>query len=227
MNGSDRPALSAVLWDMDGLLVDSEPLWTIAERELCTGWGVEFTPSIKAAMIGRRLDEAVAILMAATGVRADAAQVAGRLLDRMVSLFSSGPPLQPGVADLLDELDRRGVPSALVSSSLRALVDALPDRLLSRFAATVAGDEVALAKPDPGGYLAAAGALRVPPRFCVVLEDTAAGAQAGLAAGCGVLVVPSVTPVPPEPAWAQRPTLAGISVDDLELLMPAQDLRAG
>lgn len=210
---------AAALWDMDGLLIDSEPAWTRAERELCAGWGVQFRPEMKAAMIGRRLDEAVPILLAAAGVDTDPSAVAARLLARMVELFEAGLPVQPGAERLLAELHRAGVPQALVSSSPRVLVDALPARLRDAFAVTVAGDEVAVAKPDPAGYLAAAAALRVDPADCVVLEDSAAGAAAGLAAGCQVLVVPSVTDVPARAEWALAASLAEVRLADLAALV--------
>jgi HAD superfamily hydrolase (TIGR01509 family) len=216
VTGPDLPA--AVLWDMDGLLVDSEPLWTVAEGEICAGWGVAFSPRTKAAMIGRRLDESVPILIAAAGVVADPAEVAHRLMARMVELFAAGVSVRPGARALLEEVAAAGVPQALVSSSLRALVDALPSELRARFAVTVAGDEVALAKPDPAGYLAAAAALGVAAADCVVLEDSAAGARAGAAAGCRVLVVPSAAAVAADPDWELAATLEGVGLAGLAAL---------
>lgn len=218
--------LGAVLWDMDGLLVDSEPVWTVAERELCASWGVEFRAETKAAMIGRRLDESMPILIAASGVQADPVQAGNWLLGRMVELFGRGVALRPGAAALLAELAAAGVPQALVSSSFRVLVDALalslPPPLRGVFAITVAGDEVPVAKPDPAGYLRAAAALGVEPSRCAVLEDSAAGAQAGVAAGCAVLVVPSVAAVPELAGCTRVASLTEVRMADLAALLPAE-----
>ncbi len=212
---------AAVLWDMDGLLVDSEPLWTLAEQELAASWGKVFEPRVKAAMIGRRLDESVPILLAALGVREDPDRVAARLLARMVELFATAPAVRPGARALLAALDAAGVPQALVSSSYRVLLDALPADLLGHFATSVAGDEVARAKPDPQAYLAAAAALGVPARGCVVLEDSEAGASAGAAGGAAVVLVPSVVTVRPRPGWAVASSLAELTPTALGALLGA------
>jgi HAD superfamily hydrolase (TIGR01509 family) len=190
---SGRPA--AVLWDMDGLLVDSEPLWTVAETELAERLGGSFTPALKAAIVGTRLEVAVPTFLTELGVTAspDAVQEASAwLLNRMVELFGGPLVLQPGAADLVAAVDAAGVPQALVSSSYRVLVDAVLARGVGPFATTVAGDEVTLGKPHPEPYLTAAVRLGVDPHRCVVLEDTPTGAASGTAAGCAVVAVPSV-----------------------------------
>jgi HAD superfamily hydrolase (TIGR01509 family) len=216
--GDGSPA--AVLFDLDGLLVDSEPLWTVAETEVAGRLGGLFTPEIKAAMLGHRLDTSVPILLAGLGVTADERLVGGMLLDRMVELFIDRLPLRPGAAGLLAAADRAGLPTALVSNSVRRLVDAaLPVLRPHRFGAVVAGDEVRYGKPHPEPYRTAAARLGVPPWRCLVVEDSPAGATAGAAAGCAVVVVPSVVGVPPDPRWTVVPTLA-----EVRLFRPA---RAG
>lgn len=185
----------AVLWDMDGLLVDTEPLWTVAEQELAERLGDVFTPSAKAAIVGTRLDVAVPLLLSHLGHEATPDAVdhsATWLLARMVELFSRPLPLQPGAAALLEAVDDAGIPQALVSSSYRVLVDAVLAHGTGPFVTTLAGDEVLRGKPDPESYLTAAARLGVDPRRCVVLEDSPAGVAAGEAAGCAVVAVPSV-----------------------------------
>jgi HAD superfamily hydrolase (TIGR01509 family) len=180
---------------MDGLLVDSEPLWTVAETELAERLGGTFTPALKAVIVGTRLEVAVPTFLTELGVTAspDAVQeTSAWLLNRMVELFGGPLVLQPGAADLLAAVDAAGVPQALVSSSYRVLVDAVLARGVGPFATTVAGDEVTLGKPHPEPYLTAAARLGVDPRRCVVLEDTPTGAASGTAAGCAVVAVPSV-----------------------------------
>jgi HAD superfamily hydrolase (TIGR01509 family) len=198
-----RPA--AVLFDMDGLLVDSEPVWTIAEQEVAARFGRVFTPDVKAAMIGHGLATAVPIMLRMLALDADPDEVRGLLLRRMVTLFREPGrlTLMPGAAALLRALDDAGVPTALVSSSYRPLMAAVLDVAgHGTFTVTVAGDEVARAKPYPDSYLAACARLGVDPRDCVVLEDSATGARAGLAAGCATILIPSLaaaTQVPEQP----------------------------
>jgi HAD superfamily hydrolase (TIGR01509 family) len=208
----------AVLFDMDGLLIDSEPLWTIAENELAESLGGTFTPEIKAAMIGKRLEIAVPILLAGVGrPDADPLEAGEWLLSRMTELFAERLPLQPGAQELLDAVRQDGVPAALVSSSYRRLVDAALQQVgADRFAVSIAGDEVENSKPDPEPYVTAAGRLGVPPRQCVVLEDSEAGARSAVAAGCPCVVVPTF-PVPPGP-WRVVNSLREITLEGLATL---------
>lgn len=216
--------LAAVLWDMDGLLVDSEPLWTIAEIELAALLGGTWDDGIKAAVVGTRLDVAVPAILRHFGTPAGPAEVAWTsawLLDRMVQLFASTSALLPGAGDLLADLASAGVPMALVSSSYRVLVDAVLAQGIGPFALTVAGDEVVHGKPHPEPYLTAARRLGVDPAHCVVLEDSPAGVAAGEAAGCAVVAVPSL----PGVLFEERPrrlavsSLAQVEVGDLRTLV--------
>jgi HAD superfamily hydrolase (TIGR01509 family) len=192
-DGRRLPA--AVLFDMDGLLVDSEPVWSIAEREIADLLGGVFTPEIKVAMIGHGIVTAVPIMLTMLGTTdADPDEVGEWLLRRTTELFREPGRLvlMPGASALLDRLADAGVPTALVSSSYRQLMTAVLEVVgTDRFAVTVAGDEVARAKPFPDPYLAAVAQLRVAPAACVVLEDSDTGARSGLAAGCPTVLVPS------------------------------------
>ncbi|CUU58310.1 haloacid dehalogenase superfamily, subfamily IA, variant 3 with third motif having DD or ED [Parafrankia irregularis] len=194
---SDLPA--AVLLDMDGLLVDTEPLWTIAEHEAAARLGREFTPEMKQAMIGHGIDTAVPIMLEMLGApAAEEPATAEFLLRRSAELFREPGAIipQPGAPELLGVLTAAGVPTALVSSSFRSLVDPVVALLGARhFTVTVAGDEVERRKPHPDPYLAATRLLGVDPAACVVLEDSLTGAAAGVAAGCVTVLVPSM-PIP-------------------------------
>jgi HAD superfamily hydrolase (TIGR01509 family) len=205
---------------MDGLLVDSEPLWTVAERDLFATWDVVFEPAMKAAMVGSRMDRAVPMMIAFGGpaaATATVAEVSAFLMRRMVELFRASLPLMPGVAALLAEAADAGVRQALVSSSYRVLVDAALEGMPAHpFATSVAGDEVTHGKPDPEPYLLAARLLGVDPSACVVLEDTPTGAAAGAAAGARVLYCPSVPGAGhPEPGWRAVESLADVSLASL------------
>ena len=207
----------AVLFDMDGLLVDSEPMWTTAEVELAERLGGSWDDVIKAEVVGTRLDVSVPRILRYYDVEpTDAAVDEARsfLLDRMVELFATELPVHAGALELIDALNTRGVPTALVSSSYRALVDAALTALTGHdFKLTLAGDEVRHGKPDPEPYLTACAALDVAPERTVVLEDSRSGVESAEAAGCAVLVVPFVAPVEPGPRRWVLPTLAGLDVD--------------
>ena len=183
---------------MDGLLVDSEPAWTVAETELAEQLGGTWTAELKAQVVGTRLETAVPAIL--TGLGHDPTpELVGRtmrsVLARMVELFADGLALLPGAVELVHAVRAAGVPLALVSSSYRVLVDAALGQLDLPFDTVVAGDEVGLAKPHPEPYLRACALLRVDPARAVVLEDSPAGVRSGEAAGCAVVAVPSVAGV--------------------------------
>lgn len=210
-----------VLFDLDGLLIDSEPLWTIAETELMRALGSEWSPSLKPVFVGRHIDSSAALFLEITGADRSPAWVVDFLLARVSALFRAGLTLLPGVFDLLEELGRRGVPMAVVSASHRVLVDAALVHIgADRFAVTIGGDEVSVAKPDPEAYLKAAAALGVEPAQCIVIEDSATGVAAGEAAGCVVLAVPSVAAIETAPGRYVVHSLVGIDVDWL-LALPS------
>lgn len=216
--------LQAVLFDMDGLLVDTEPLWTVAEGELAARYGARLTVAAKAAVIGTRLDVAVPTLLGLFGAPVTPGEVARAsafLLDRMATLLAEPFGLRPGAGELLAALTAEGIPTALVSSSYRLLVDTVLAGRVWPFAITVAGDEVAHGKPHPLPYLMAAGRLGVDPRQCVVLEDSPAGAASGLAAGCAVLAVPSVAGAGLAPAARLRvvDSLCHADIENLAALL--------
>lgn len=212
--------LAAVLFDMDGLLVDSEPVWSVAEAEVMGWLGGPWNLDVKALCVGRRVDEACRILVSVAGSSVPSEAVAERLVARMCELFREHLPLLPGALSLVDAVRAAGIAMALVSSSYRALVDAALESLgRNRFDVTVAGDEVVRAKPDPEPYRTAAARLGAHPADCVVVEDSLAGAVSGAAAGCPVVVVPNVVAVEPAPGRTFVASLAGLDVPRLAALV--------
>jgi HAD superfamily hydrolase (TIGR01509 family) len=209
--------MPAVLFDMDGLLVDSEPLWTIGEIELADHLGGTWSDDLKAAIIGTRLDTAIAAILQWYDVPrgpADVEAAMAFLLERMVELYHDKLPLMPGALELLDGVRAEGVKTALVSSSYRVLVDAVLDVIgHERFDVSVAGDEVKAGKPDPEPYLKACRLLGIEPRYAVVLEDAISGVRSAEAAGCKVVAVPWLAPIEPEPGRLVVASLKDISVD--------------
>lgn len=228
-----RPA--AALFDMDGLLLDSEPVWFELERDVFAGLGATrvWTEEDAGLLVGKDMrraarlliDAAQATLPGGERVSETPEQVVPRFVTGMRDRVLAGVRWQPGAMALLTHLGQQEVPLALVSSSYRMVVDAALSHLpQGTFTASVAGDEVTNGKPNPEPYLRAAELLGVDPTQCVVLEDSPTGATAGAAAGCGVLVVPDRAAIPADPPWPTRPSLAGLTLQDLTLLLPASPL---
>ena len=223
-----RPAaLRAVLFDMDGLLVDSEPLWFEVERAVMARLGGQWGEADQRALIGGSLDRTVSWLLAKAAAPASREDVARWLVAEMAALIlARGLPLQPGAGPLLAALDAVGVPCALVTASSRAIMDAVLTVTGLSFDVTVCGEDVRRGKPDPEPYLLAAARLGVPAAGCVVLEDSPTGIAAARAAGCPVIAVPSV-PVAPRPGLIIVDSLEEVGFDRLEGIMTGNFDRPG
>jgi HAD superfamily hydrolase (TIGR01509 family) len=192
----DTGALRAVLFDMDGLLVDSEPLWYEAECVVMSRLGAPWGRADQMELIGSSLAEGVAIMLAKAPHPADPGLVGRWLVDAMTQMVvSRGVELLPGAGRLLAELAAAAVPCALVTSAQRQIMDAVIAVTGLSFGVTVCGEDVRRSKPDPEPYLRAVQLLGADPACCVVLEDSPRGITAAQAAGCPVIAVPSV-PLP-------------------------------
>lgn len=208
--------LAAVTFDMDGLLVDSEPLWFQAESAVMARLGAGWGPADQHALVGGSLGSTVEYLIAKARETADPVVVGRWLIETMVELVSTGPlTVLPGTAELIGEVQAAGLPHALVTSSVPAVVDAVLARLDVRFDVIISGADVTHAKPDPEGYLLAAAKLGAEPRRCIALEDSPNGVAAAEKAGLCVVAVPSVVPVPARPGRVVLGTLAGVTLAEL------------
>ena len=188
-------ALQAVLFDLDGLLVDSEPLWFEVECAVMARLGGQWGPADAHALIGGSLNRTVTYLLAraAQPARASRHEVARWLLDGMTELMlARGLPVKPGAGELLTEVADAGIPHALVTSSARQIMQTALTVTGMSFPVTVCSEDVRDTKPDPEPYLLATARLGMAPGGCVVLEDSPSGAAAARAAGCPVIVAPSV-----------------------------------
>ncbi len=185
------------MFDMDGLLVDTEPLWFKVESEIMARLGGSWDRADQGRLIGGSLVKSVDYMLARATIPAAPATVASWMVDGMVALLTQGDTqLMPGARELLDEVASAGIPCALVTSSERPVMDAVIGRLGVGFGATVCAADVSAAKPDPGPYLLATKLLGASPHRCVVLEDSPNGVAAAEAAGCAVVAVPSLVPIP-------------------------------
>jgi len=200
VSGVRASGLRAVLWDMDGTLVDSEKLWDIAIQELYTRHGATLTAQVRDQTVGGSATDVMAIVYADLGLPPDPADMS-RTTDWMHEyvgeLFATGLPWCDGARELLDELLDAEVPMALVTNTRRDLTEkALNSIGRHFFSVSVCADEVPAGKPAPDVYLRAAELLGVHPAQCLAVEDSVTGAAAAEAAGCPVLVVPNEVEVP-------------------------------
>ncbi|MBL1088294.1 MULTISPECIES: HAD family hydrolase [Streptomyces] len=212
----------AVVFDCDGLLVNTEPCWTVAETAIFAAHGHPFGPEQKGLVIGRSV-EAAGEAMAQYLGRPDAgAELAAELLTRVREELSRGAAALPGAAELVRAC-RAAVPIAVASNSPRELLDVAlwSAGLTDCFAHSFAADEVRLPKPAPELYLTACETLGVAPKHSVAFEDSATGIASARAAGLYVAVVPSLAGAEPDHDWL------GASLSDPELQDWARGLGAG
>ena len=203
---------TAVLFDMDGLLIDSEPLWLAAETAVMARLGGSWTEADQAQLIGGSLKRTVGVLLA-RATRPAPPEVVGEWLmaDITERVGRAGVPLRPGARDLLAQVTASGLPRALVTSSQRAFMQAVLASTGLTFDVLVSGEDVTATKPDPEPYLMAARLVGVPPGDCVALEDSPNGVASAQAAGCQVIAVPSLLPNPPAPGRLVVGSLAELS----------------
>lgn len=209
------------MFDMDGLLVDSEPLWFRAESAVMARLGGPWSHADQGALVGGSMEATVKYLLSKATTLAQPADVARWLTEAMIEELSTQPlPVRPGAVELLDEVRAVGLPHALVTSSEPEIVDAVLPRLgaAGAFGVIVCSADVARTKPDPEGYLLAAAKLGVEPRYSIALEDSPTGTAAAEAAGYRAVAVPSVVPVPAAPGRVVLSSLAGVTLADLAAL---------
>ena len=191
---SNVPA--AVLWDMDGTLVDTEPYWFAAEHQLVESFGNTWSEEHAHAVVGFDLLDTAAYIIEHGGVDLPPRVVVEYLLDSVITSCRQRLPWRPGARELLDELHSLGIPCALVTMSWRRFAEAVLEQLpRPSFEVTVFGDEVAHGKPHPEPYLRAASLLNVEPSMCVAIEDSPTGVASAQAAGCRVIGVPNMKPL--------------------------------
>jgi len=216
-----RPA--AVLFDMDGTLVDSEKVWDVALNELAVHAGGELSLPARQAMIGSTMSRTMQLLRDDLGQpdRDEPADVAW-LTDRVFELFGAGLVWRPGAYELLRAVRAAGLPTALVTSTGRKLVEVALDTLgRENFDVVVCGDEVRAPKPDPDPYVTAAALLGVPIEACVAIEDSPTGLASAVASGAAVLAIPAELELPETDGVRLRESLEGVDLDYLAALLPA------
>ncbi|MCW4459454.1 HAD family phosphatase [Microbacterium sp. MPKO10] len=221
-------APAAVLWDMDGTVVDTEPYWIQAETALVEAHGRTWTYEDSMTLVGAGLWESAQILRD-HGVDMVPDDIVSHLTTAVRHrLTTDGVPFRPGAQRMLSELNARGVRMALVTMSVRAMAEQVVGHLpFEAFELLVTGDEVAQPKPHPEAYLTAAERLGVPIADCIAVEDSHNGLSAAVASGARSLAIPHAVSLDDSSDYTLWPTLEGRTVDDLfSLPFPDKDAPA-
>ena len=204
----------SVLFDMDGLTINSEPEWLEAEREVTASFGYTWTKEDQAQCLGGPLHKVGEYMSKVTNSSEPGDYFHKKLVDLMTEKITISASFMPGARELIRNLHLAGVPMALVSASPRALVDAALSHVKPiPFKATISSDDVVNTKPDPEGYLKAARMLDVDIRNSLILEDSATGVAAARASGARVIAVPHLVEIEADHQTKVINSLEDLSVD--------------
>lgn len=212
----------AVLCDMDGTLVDSEPYWEEAKIGLATRYGIPFTAADAAVLVGRSMMVTVEALQAA-GVPLNEEDILAALVDEVADRVSQGIPWLPGAQDFLVLMADSGIPCALVTQAWQPVAKHIVDASNGVLQVLVSGGDVSHPKPHPEPYLLAAKRLGVDPARCVAIEDSPAGVASAEAAGAQVLVLPGMHPVDTSPNRHPVASMHDVDLDLLEHVLNTHD----
>ena len=204
-----------IFFDMDGLLVDTEPYWLQTERELMAEFGVLWQSEDQLFCLGGPMEKVGRYMSDLAESKQSPEWFASELIDRMAEKFDLISPM-PGISQLLSEISKNHIPAALVSASPRRLVDAVLASIPNHpFALSISADDVVRGKPHPDPYLKAAELLNVKIEHSIILEDSPTGVTAARASGAWVVAVPHIAPIAPAERSVVIETLAGASVTSL------------
>ncbi len=207
--------INAVIFDLDGVLLESEQLWDEARREVAAANGGRWRAGATAAMQGMSSVEWADFMLHSLGVQLSRDELVQAVVERLLAHYARGLPLLPGAIEAVERIGRRW-PLGIASSSNRVVIDRVLELagIRDRFVATVSSEEVPRGKPAPDVYLEAARRLGQPPSTCVAIEDSTNGIRSGVAATMRVVGVPNRDFPPPDETMA----LATLVLEDLDEL---------
>jgi HAD superfamily hydrolase (TIGR01509 family) len=206
--------VDAVVFDLDGVLVDSERMWDEVRQAFAARHGGQWTPAATRAMQGMSTPEWGAYLVETVGVQLSPADASGGVIDEMAARYAQGPPVIPGAVEAVRAVAAR-YPIAIASSSPPVLIKAFlaATDLTSLVPVALSSEEVGAGKPAPDVYLAAAARLGFAASACAAVEDSTNGLRAAIAAGMEVYAIPNPH-FPPDPLVLDQVTVLA-SVADL------------
>lgn len=210
----------AVLWDMDGTLVDSEHYWSISQNRLAESYGAVWTKEDEQGVIGSSLYDSSALIREKFGIADRSVQeIIDHLTEEVIAQLRQSLPWRPGALDLLMHLRQAGVKTALVTMSMRRMALAVAESIpFPAFDVVIAGDDVRFGKPHPEPYLMAAQHLGVRPEDCIAFEDSIPGLASAAAAGTHAIGVTNLVPLPSGPDRRIISTLEGLASHNLHEL---------
>ena len=209
---------SAVFFDMDGLFVDSEPQWLLAETELMADYGYEWTSVDQNYCLGGPLTRVGKYMFDKSGNAESPEFFSRSIIEKMAVKLSAGAPVMPGALDLLKDLYENNIPTALVSASPRVLVDSVLKSVPTHtFSFSLSADDVTNSKPDPEAYLKAADNLKVSIENCLILEDSPTGVKAATSSGAFTIAVPHFIDIAQKDRLRVISSLTELSFENLRI----------
>jgi HAD superfamily hydrolase (TIGR01509 family) len=214
-----EPLPAAVLWDMDGTLVDTEPYWQESQVRLVAEHDGSWSREDGDSLIGSGLWHSARVLQE-HGVKLTEQEIIDRMTDDVMVSIRTELPWRPGARELLREVREAGIPTALVTMSIRRMADYIASAIdFEAFDVVVAGDEVEHAKPHPDPYLRAAAALGVEITECIAIEDSPTGLASAMAAGATAIGVEHHAPLSADGGFLHRQSLVGLGLDELRVIL--------
>ena len=217
---------AAVLWDMDGTIIDTEPYWMAAETELVVSFGGTWSHAEALTLVGQALDYSARVLQS-RGVDLPEDEIIETLTEIVSQrVLTEELPWRPGARELLYALREAGIPTALVTMSIRKLAEVVADAIdFEAFDHIVAGDDVTNGKPNPEAYLRAAELLGVDPTSCVAIEDSGPGVAAAVASGAATIAVPLHVELAGSDTFTTWSSLADRTIADLSDVLESSTSR--
>jgi HAD superfamily hydrolase (TIGR01509 family) len=203
----------AVLWDLDGTIIDSEPYWLLSEQRMVEEFGGTWSEADGMALVGSGLTFA-ATEMQRHGVTLPVDVIVQRMVDEVDAMIAEQIPWREGARELLDSIHAAGIPQVIVTMSYRSTAHFIANAV-GIFAAVVSGEDVTHPKPHPEPYLMGAAAVGADPRLCVALEDSIPGNASAVAAGVVTIAVPLHIAIPDSPEYTTWHTIVGRDVSDI------------
>lgn len=217
MKNSDLPA--AVLWDMDGTIIDSEPYWLASESAFAAAHDSSWGHDDGLGVIGMSLYESSVLLKERVGSAMEPQEIIDQITDGVLTQLEREIVWRPGARELLKLLRKNSVRTALVTGSMHRMAQTVADKIgFDAFDAIIGGDDVVKGKPHPESYLRAAQLLGVDPTHCVAFEDSLTGITAAEAAGTKAIGIAHIVEIPKAEGRILWPTLEGVTMHDLKAL---------